>query len=86
MNCDNCRWFNKTGFAPGFGDCVLNREVHGSNHVCKNYEEYKDVQHGEWKLQYFDDKPKFFVCSNCKCRLTYRYNFCPCCGSDNRSK
>ena len=85
MNCDNCRWFNKTGFAPGFGDCVLNREVHGSNHVCKNYEEYKAVQHGEWEVQYFDNTPKFFICSNCNFRLTYRYNFCPCCGSDNRS-
>lgn len=47
MNCDTCRWFNKTGFAPGFGDCVLNREVHSSNHEsCEHYEECEPRQHG----------------------------------------
>lgn len=125
MNCDNCRWFNKNGFAPGFGDCMLHREVHSSNHeACEHYEEcesqlerrlkhllqsefirsfdevdiytkeYKrDIREadykntggrGTWEVQYFDNKPKFFICSNCKSRLSYRYNFCPCCGSDNR--
>lgn len=39
---------------------------------------------GTWEVQYFDNTPKFFICSNCKSRLSYRYNFCPCCGSDNR--
>ncbi len=39
---------------------------------------------GKWEIQYYDNTPRFFICSNCKCRLTYRYNFCPCCGSDNR--
>ncbi len=39
---------------------------------------------GTWEIQYYDNTPRFFICSNCKCRLTYRYNFCPCCGSDNR--
>lgn len=44
MNCDNCRWFNKTGFVPGFGDCTLNREVHSTNHeACEHYEEYSEM-------------------------------------------
>ena len=90
MNCDNCRWFNKTGFASGFGDCVLNREVHGSNHVCKNYEEYKEPFHGKWV-----DVPKykgFYVCSKCLERLEGDFgrfdhwemkkdNFCSVCGA-----
>lgn len=46
MNCDNCRWFNKTGFVPGFGDCTLNREVHSANHeACEHYEECEPQQH-----------------------------------------
>lgn len=40
---------------------------------------------GTWEIQYFDNTPRFFICSNCKSRLSYRYNFCPCCGSDNRA-
>ena len=40
---------------------------------------------GTWDIQYFDNTPRFFICSNCKSRLSYRYNFCPCCGSDNRA-
>lgn len=44
MNCDNCSWFNKTGFVPGFGDCTLNREVHSANHeACEHYEEYRKM-------------------------------------------
>ena len=52
MNCDNCRWFNKTGFVPGFGDCALNREVHSSKHeACEHYEEYEQRPHEEWTTE-----------------------------------
>lgn len=48
MNCDNCRWFNKTGFVPGFGDCTLNREVHSAKHeACEHYERCDPRPHGE---------------------------------------
>lgn len=48
MNCDNCRWFNKNGFAPGFGDCALHRKVHSAKHeVCEHYEEYEKASYDQ---------------------------------------
>ena len=96
MKCDNCRWFNKNGFASGTGDCVLHRFVCGSGHeACVHYEEYEPRPHGTWV-----DVPKykgFYVCSNCLKKLDgdferfdhwemKRDNFCSVCGSDNRKR
>ena len=97
MNCDNCRWFHKNGFVSGFGYCAVHSEVHTStDKVCKYYEEYKEVQHGEWIFHKYD---KDYECSNCHVRFDKTqiytekrfenamwatmeiYKFCPNCGS-----
>lgn len=39
----------------------------------------------EWKTGYWFDKGSMSCrCSNCGCKSTKEYDFCPICGSDNR--
>ena len=82
MSCDKCRWFNKKGFAIGFGDCVFYRFVCSLGHkvVCEHYEEYEQRPHGEW-IPCKDDN--FCKCSECKqiVMSEERSNFCPNCGA-----
>ena len=86
MTCDKCRWFNKNGFALGFGDCVLRRCVCGSSHnVCEHYEEYESRPHGEWEGN--TEKRNLITrkCTACGGRSAVG-NFCMWCGADMREE
>lgn len=85
MSCDKCRWFNKKGFASGFGDCVFYRFVCSSGHkvVCEHYEEYEERPHGEW-IREGQRYHYLFRCTNCNEDCGREYDFCPNCGADMR--
>ena len=89
MSGDNCRWFNKNGFALGTGECVLHRRVCGSGHeVCEQYEEYGPRPHGEWiRVIGCDGRTIAYKCKTCGWFKPHNIMpFCENCGADMRKR